>query len=176
MTREISELMDGELSPDTTTNLIVRMKQDGGLREDWGLYHLIGDALRQSAFYSPALMNTLSERLSTEPTVLAPRQHSLPQKLRNYLMSGAVAVAAVATVVWFGLRVVAEPPAVPVASHTPIVLPVQQGNPSAPLVAMPMQSRMNDYLLAHQEYSPTTAVQGVAGYVRNVPPEQVAGR
>jgi sigma-E factor negative regulatory protein RseA len=30
------------------------------------------------------------------------------------------------------------------------------------------QARVNEYLMAHQEYSPSTTLQGVAPYVRTV--------
>jgi sigma-E factor negative regulatory protein RseA len=169
MTSEISELMDGELPSQTTETLIVRMKQAGGMHDDWALYHLIGDTLRQSAFYSPALIRAVSQRLSSEPTVLAPRRRSLPEKIRTYAMSAVASVAAIAVVAWIGLRGITDQPAVQVASVVPVPVPA----PVQP-ISQPMSARMNDYLLAHHEFSPTTAVQGVASYVRTFQPEQGA--
>ena len=36
--------------------------------------------------------------------------------------------------------------------------------------------QLNDYLIAHQEYSPSTAIQGVAPYVRTVADSQREAR
>jgi sigma-E factor negative regulatory protein RseA len=35
---------------------------------------------------------------------------------------------------------------------------------------------MNDYLTAHQEFSPSTAMHGVASYVRTVPTDESIAR
>lgn len=178
MTREISELMDGELSSETMQNLIRRMKQDQRLREDWSLYHLIGDKLREIGVYSPALAGRVGERLVQEPTVLAPRRRMLTETLGRFAMTAAASLAAIAVVAWVALHGPQERPAAEVASAPPTIAQpaVQVAAPVQP-VSTPMPSRVNDYLIAHQEYSPTTAVQGVASYVRSVShPVQDAGR
>ena len=43
-------------------------------------------------------------------------------------------------------------------------------------VAVPAGEVANDYLLAHQRYSPSNAMQGVAPYVRTVSEERSAVR
>ena len=40
--------------------------------------------------------------------------------------------------------------------------------PQSQLAATPANGAVNDYLLAHQQFSPNTAMQGVASYVRTV--------
>jgi len=58
-------------------------------------------------------------------------------------------------------------------------LSVQIGSEPAPQMAMqqpselrpasfPVNRGMNDYLMAHQEFSPSTDVQGAASYIRTV--------
>lgn len=168
MTREISELMDGELSSESMASLIGRMKQDPGMGEDWSLYHLIGDQLRQAAFYSPALAARVRERLSGEPTVLAPKRPVLSEKARMYAMSVAASLAAVAVVAWIGLRGLVDQPVTEVAVVQPAAVQVQSAAVQVQPAGLPVPSRMNDYLLAHQELSSTTAMQGVAAYVRSV--------
>jgi sigma-E factor negative regulatory protein RseA len=39
--------------------------------------------------------------------------------------------------------------------------------PSA-VVSVPSEGAMNNYILAHQGFSPSTAIQGVAPYIRGV--------
>ncbi len=47
------------------------------------------------------------------------------------------------------------------------VLPVTQA-PATDLAQVPPPDATNDYLLAHQGYSPRNSLQGVAPYVRTV--------
>lgn len=158
MTLEISQLMDGELDVSAAASLIARMRQDPALRQDWALYHLAGDSMRQAGFFSPGLAARIGERLVGEPTILAPRRR-VPERLKRFVLSAAASVAAVAVVAWVGLRGPAEAPIAPVATA-----PV----PATVPTTLPMQARINDYLLAHQEYSPSTTVHGVGSYARTV--------
>ena len=43
------------------------------------------------------------------------------------------------------------------------------------ILRLPMPNRVNDYLLAHQEYSPSSVVHGVVPYVRTVSMTAEAG-
>ena len=49
---QLSALADGELAPDALTQLVVELSQQDTLREDWYIYHVVGDVLR-SASLSP---------------------------------------------------------------------------------------------------------------------------
>lgn len=159
MTLEISQLMDGELDDAAAAALIARMKQDPSLRRDWALYHLAGDSLRQAGFYSPGLTARVGERLAGEPTVLAPRPSISAERAKRLILPAAASLAAVAVVAWIGLRGPGDAPVAPIASAPA---------PAAAPASLPMQARINDYLLAHQEYSPSTAVHGVGSYARTV--------
>jgi sigma-E factor negative regulatory protein RseA len=46
--------------------------------------------------------------------------------------------------------------------------------PVAQLVSIPSNGNMNEYLLAHQGYSPSTTIQGVVPYIRSVSTSQPA--
>jgi sigma-E factor negative regulatory protein RseA len=165
MTREISELMDGELDATAAQALISRSKGASPLDEDWALYHLIGDTIRQQAFFSPRLLEQVSARLAAEPTVLVPRTRFGGQKFLRYA-AAAAAAAAVVAVAWIGIQAVGDAPGPQMAS-------VQE--PAARPASVPMPTRINDYLLAHQEYSPSSVVHGVAPYVRTVSMTPEAG-
>jgi len=161
MTIEISELMDGELDVPASDAIAARVSRDPRSREDWGLYHLIGDTMRHAAFFSPGLASGVSRRLAQEPVVLAPRRNSSLRKTLRWSLSAAASLAAVAVVAWVGLRTPPEPATGQVAAVAPAAPPVQQP-------AQAMTSAVNDYLVAHQEYSSRFAMQGVAPPVQAV--------
>ena len=74
MTREISELMDGELEGTEAQRLVSVLREEGEDRQAWRTYHLIGDALRDTRALSAGFSGRMWARLAEEPTVLAPRE------------------------------------------------------------------------------------------------------
>jgi hypothetical protein len=46
--------------------------------------------------------------------------------------------------------------------------------PEPPLVAVPLAQGVGDYLLAHQRFSPSLAIGGIAPYIRSVTEENGA--
>jgi sigma-E factor negative regulatory protein RseA len=164
MNEKLSAWMDGELEGDAARQLPSQLKRDAGLRGNWDSYHLIGDALR--GVRGPDLCARICARLDTEPTVLAPQRRSASEKVRRYALSAAASVAAVAFVGWLALP------------------GLQQGSTQVAAVtggevkqaAVPAGEGAKDYLLAHQRYSPSNAMQGVAPYVRTVAEQRSAVR
>jgi len=159
----ISAFMDGELEGHEAAGQVRRLKEDPQLLTAWETYHLIGDAMRGEAGYSPGLAVQISARLAAEPTVLAPRPRmQLRRNVRRLAISAAASIGGVALVAWLALF---DNPFVP-----PQNLAVNQAPPGAQtqLAATPANGAVNDYLLAHQQFSPSTAMQGVASYVRTV--------
>lgn len=165
---KISALMDGELDERQTEREFARVKQQGELRETWDIFHLIGDALRGERLLATELSRRFSERLALEPTVLAPRRRRA-RRTATYVLSAAASLAAVALVAWaaVSLTQTATPQAeVASAPAAPAVL-----SPRAPppqVASVPDEGRTSEYLLAHQGVSPSTAIQGVAPYIRSV--------
>ena len=164
MKENLSAWMDGELSGAQARPLPPQLKRDAGLRSDWDCYHLIGDALR--GVQGPDLCAKIRARLDAEPTVLAPRRRGTAEKLRWFALSAAASIAAVAFVGWMALSGVQQDS--PQIAATPAA-EVKQ-------VAVPAGEVANDYLLAHQRYSTSNAMQGVASYVRTVSEERSAVR
>jgi sigma-E factor negative regulatory protein RseA len=153
---EISLLMDGELDAHRVDGVC------SGLREarciaTWVCYHVIGDALRGSYPPTPGFSTRFAERLAAEPTVLAPQQ----RKAAPAAMALAVAatVAAVSVVGWVAFATI------PTAPSTVLSAARQAASVRA---ADARRQVDNEYLLVHQEYSPTTAIQGVRPYLRAV--------
>lgn len=174
MKQDISALMDGELEASQASSVIGQIGRNPGLQEQWAIYHLIGDAIRHSVEYPRDLTRKVSEKLEAEVTVLTPRRLPRRSSARVYVVSAAASVAAVAMVAWVMLQsapevarpVIAQPQSAPMATlvaTTPAVAQRTAGSSAAPL-----PRAIDEYLLAHQEYSPSTQIQGVAPYIRTV--------
>jgi sigma-E factor negative regulatory protein RseA len=141
MRERISELMDGELDERAAGEALDTLARDGNARAAWRMYHLIGDAMRE------ARPPTAAGR------VIALRRR-VPAK-RSFALALAASLAAVALVGWLAFAPAPERPA-PIAKA-----------PAAPAL-VPLPIAANDYLLAHQGFSPRMSLQGMAPYVRTV--------
>lgn len=157
MKQEISALMDGELFEDEAEGLLDRIKRDSEAHRDWDAYHLISDVLRQPEYIHCCLGAKVRERMQDEPTVLAPRGRAVNQKLRAVAMSAAASLAAVGVVAWMSLQI--GPEAAPQMA--------MQRSALRPASAQ-IQPKANDYLMAHQEFSPSIDMNGGASYIRTV--------
>ena len=162
MKSRISELMDGELDGDEAGAMLAALGKEGEARETWRAYHLISDALHDTRMLSPDFAARVAARLADEPTVLAPAPQPAPRRARWLALKAVASVAAVAIVGWlaFGPQQV---PQVPVA-EAPRAAAVAKSGP----VRVPPPAAADDYLLAHQRYSPRNSLQGMAPYVRTV--------
>ena len=157
MKQEISALMDGELFEDETENLLDRIKRDTDAHKDWEVYHLIGDVLRQPEHIHCGLSAKVRERMQDEPTVLAPRTRAVTQKIRTFALSAAASLVAVGVVAWMSLQINPK-------SDTQVAMQQMASQP----VNLKTQSRSNNYLMAHQEFSPSTEMNGGTSYIRAV--------
>lgn len=184
---KVSALMDGELSDAEAKGQISRLKQDADSRNQWETYHLIGDALRGDAPLSADFSRRMAQRLAQEPTVLAPRRQAAfhAHKLYTYAVSAAASVAGLALVAWVVISTGNVPTAgpqpqltrtapAPAAPVTALAPNMPSATSAAGLAAaqsvesVPNEGQSNEYLLAHQGISPSTAIQGVAPYIRTV--------
>lgn len=178
MKAKISMMMDGELGEREFDEALAALGQDDEARRAWRTYHLIRDVLHGEDVLAANLSDRLAARLIREPTVLAPRRAAQPAVRRQWMaLSAAASVAAVALVGWLALAPRPSPDAAPVAPSIASApqagtVPVQQVKLQA-AVRVPLPSSTDDYLLAHQGYSPRLTLQGVAPYVRTVSDEAV---
>ncbi|HEY0666277.1 MAG TPA: sigma-E factor negative regulatory protein [Gallionella sp.] len=158
MKQEISALMDGELFEDEVDHLLDQLKQDPRARKNWAAYHLIRDALRQPEHIHCDLSARVRERVKEEPTVFVPRGHAEKQRIRAFALSAVASLAAVGVVTWMSLQVGPE--------DMPQMAMQQQSMIRA--AKAEAQTRSNDYLMAHQAFSPSTDMSGGAYYIRTV--------
>jgi sigma-E factor negative regulatory protein RseA len=157
MGEEISRFMDGELDDDHVEGVCTQMRHPQGMAT-WMCYHVIGDTLRGAGAPTEGFAGRFSAKLAAEPTVVAPR----PRQARplTFAWAAAATVAAVSLVGWVAVGTIDTPSGGVVAKAREAV------NVRAATVrpkAIPA-----DYLLAHQEYSPTAPIQGVGPGLRSV--------
>ena len=162
----ISALMDGESRSGETQQAILRLKQSEECCDAWRTFHQIGDAMRGDLLLREDFIARFHARMESEPTQLAPRV--IWRKSASYALSAAASLAAIAVVLTLVLADNPLKPQPQIAVQE-IAAPViaQVDTPPRPVAAAD-QGRISEYLMAHQEYSPSTAFQGVVPYVRTV--------
>jgi sigma-E factor negative regulatory protein RseA len=154
--------MDGEVEGAEALGQVNRLKQDDRLRAAWATYHVIGDTLRgEKLWFSQDFGENFKARLSEEPTILAPHAAKPTQSfVRRFALPAAASVGGMMLVAWLALF---NNPFAPPKENLAGIAPVQVDAKSR--IA---SQEVNDYLLAHQQFSPGATLQGVASYVRTV--------
>jgi Meckel syndrome type 1 protein len=156
MNEAISALMDGELEGGAADDALELLRRNGEAASTWRLYHLMSDAMHgQRQVLSARFVERVAARLATEPAVLSPGALPGRTPMQRYALAAAASLAAVALVGW--LAFAPQPRPQP---------PVAQAQPPAITVSLP--DAANDYLLAHQGFSPRMSLLGIAPYVRTV--------
>jgi len=170
MKDKISALMDGELDDKSTAEMIDSLGRDGEALHAWRTYHLISDAMRDSRMLSDGFTGRVAARLSAEPALLAPgRRQAEPR--RWLVLSAAASVAAVSLVGWLAFapqRDAGSPQAQRAQTPAAVTPALRSVAGKKPPAIVPLPSGTNDYLLAHQGFSPRASLQGMAPYVRTV--------
>jgi sigma-E factor negative regulatory protein RseA len=157
MGEDISRLMDGEID-DAELDAVCEKLKRGDAMATWVCYHVIGDQLRGAGTPASGFSRRFAARLAAEPTVLAPQRREPAQPV-VWAWAAAAGVAAVALVGWvaFGtLQPQAE--AMAKAGEAASIRPVQFTGRTVPA----------DYLMAHEEFSPTAPPQGAGAHLRSV--------
>jgi sigma-E factor negative regulatory protein RseA len=165
MEENLSALVDGELNADALSGFVVRVGLDQGLARRWADYHLIGDVLRGTVV-RPFEIERFRAALAKEPTVYAPGAAGrwTPSVPLRRTLSFAAAAAAIVFVGWMAWPMVQGGP----IQHLAAGAKIEQVQPVAQAAAIPSARGVEDYLLAHQRFSPSFAIQGAAPYVRLV--------
>lgn len=143
-----------------------RISERSTMREVLEAYfHLIGVALRGEYLPSRDFSQRVTQRLAQERTVLAPPRSAV-KRITAYALSVAASLSAIALAGWIAFfnNPLTPQPEIAKAPNTP----PPAAAPSIRLASVPSDGRMNEYLIAHQEFSPSTAILGVAPYLRSV--------
>ncbi len=176
----LSALMDDELDERATDGELDRMKSDPQREEAWATYHMIGDALRGQIGPVQGIDERVRVMLADEPTVLAPRTRRMNRFTQRVVLPLAASVCGIAVVAWLALSnnsaispanntmppdVLATAPEVVQQSNETIAATFEAGGTESTGFAA---DDMSAYLMAHLQFSPSTAIQGVVPYVRTV--------
>lgn len=153
MESRISALVDGELEQEEANALLAAVKEQPGLQQEWQLFHLIGDALRQTPPLAPDFSARFAAQLAKEPTVLSPHRFTQPRR-PLLALSAAASVAAVSLVAWVALQF-------NTAGSGPAV---QSTAVEASMASAAPAANVSSYLIAHQEYA--HAAQETSAYQR----------
>lgn len=132
---------------------------------NWDTFRLIGDAVRGEYLLSKDFSQRMTQPLAQEPIVLAPRRSAV-KRITGYALSVAASLSAIALVGWiaFFINPLTPRPENAKAPNTPPAA----GARSTQLASVSSDGTMNEYLIAHQEFSPSTAILGFAPYLRSV--------
>jgi sigma-E factor negative regulatory protein RseA len=165
----ISAFMDGETSPIEAHQAILRLKRNDPCCETWKTFHLIGDVMRGDLVLRDDFTVRIRSLLQQEPTALVPR--FIWRKTTRLALSAAASLAAVAVILTL---VLTDNPLKPqsqlvVAPKPEIIRDTQTAALPQPVPAA-NQRRVNEYLMAHQGFSPSTTLQGLVLYARTVQP------
>ncbi|MFA6313120.1 MAG: sigma-E factor negative regulatory protein [Sterolibacterium sp.] len=152
---ELSSMVDNELDTDDQHALLVVLHSDGNMRASWDSYMLLGDALRGSPELATDLTASVMNALRNEATILAVPKRQAAGGFRS-VAALAASLAGVAFVGWLAL----SPPT------SQVSMAPSAKTPSPPIAST--SARMQEYLMAHQAYSPSSRIQGGASYIRTV--------
>ena len=145
MTQELSSLMDGELDTPQAERAIRSCCASEDLKQNWYLYHAIGDAMRGQAPRKLAMPDDVLESLKTQPTVLAPRPRQ--GSFARIAMAAAASVATVGAVGWLWSQ-----GGMIGGSAGPVVAKGASGiQPVANKVRVEPAMDVQDYLAAHRQ-------------------------
>ncbi|MCB1948611.1 sigma-E factor negative regulatory protein [Nitrosomonas sp.] len=123
MKNKVSELMDGELDSTDASKIIEALKKEQNLHQEWEIYHLIGDILRQPDTLPTNLTQRVRQQLDTEPTVLRPNK-PIRENSKTKVFAFATAASVVAMVsAWLVMNDV-------YLQTQPIVVAEQSNNPA----------------------------------------------
>jgi sigma-E factor negative regulatory protein RseA len=155
MKQELSSLMDGELDTLESDRAIRSCCGSEELKQDWYLYHAIGDAMRGQAPRRLELPGGLLESLKTQPTVLAPRR-PMQTTVARVAMAAAASVATIGVVGWIGSQGGTGTGVPTVAKSSSPIQPVaNKAAVQAPLLPV------DDYLTAHRQMPSPESVRAV---------------
>lgn len=180
---QLSTLIDDELDPVEMEVAFGALTDNRELRAAWDRYHLIGDALRGEPLNRDVLSvaQRVRERLDAESVV--PTSHPRHRMPRHWL--APVAGSALAASVALTVLVVApeffkegDPEPLKLAEEAPLepLLLAEEVSSPPPLYVdrtgtywslkrPEVETKLNSFLVNHQEYAPATGIKGYATFV-----------
>lgn len=168
----ISVFADGETSDEQLEIALAELRNDDE-KATWALYHQIGDLLRSDEMAIPlsaGFSAGMAARLAAEPALMAPAVAARARRsgIRRIALPGVLAAAA-AAVAFVGtpqlmVAMQGTAPAVAVVSDSGVAR-TALGASAVPAGAVMRDQGIDEYLMAHQRFSPS--VYSSAQYARS---------
>jgi sigma-E factor negative regulatory protein RseA len=168
---KLSALMDGELGGPLASGLLDRIGRDQELRAAWERYHLIAHVVRGEAVHPDArgLANSIGEALRREPIRMPRRPSPTPMSTRLAPFGGAALAAAAAFLAVFAVPNLMQGPEAPTSK--PLQRQAASSAPATGLVERrwdldrpELASKLDLFLVNHQESAPAAGVKGMLPY------------
>jgi len=176
---QVSAFLDGELPDSETELLLKRLTRDGELRESFGRFALIGEAIRGAshAYLTKGFAGRVNLAIDGEPVPAIGQvaQIRAPRWWRPFAGAAVAAGVAAVAVVAFHQRadepvraaapvqraaaVLAQASAAPQTPREAISYTVPAPPPATPAAMAP--ARLTNYVLAHSRYSSVLGQRGV---------------
>lgn len=181
----ISALLDDEIPTEYIIEAIDQIQKEDYLRETWRRYQLIGDLMRGEVPVgsSAGVANSVKAEMKSVPAVtphpllIKPRRWSRkrwPRHIAGGLLAASVAALSVILLPRFTISSLDEPEPVRVAVKPNISSSMikQTGTYWENLDMKKVESKLNRYLMEHNEFASPTGMQGVLPYASFVAYDQ----
>ncbi|MES9924231.1 MAG: sigma-E factor negative regulatory protein [Candidatus Thiodiazotropha endolucinida] len=177
----LSALVDDEISEHEISGEINKLKNAQESQDIWSRYHLIGDAMRNELgqIHDPEMARSISQSIENEPIVLAPAALKPRSSNKKRAFTGlAVAASLTAAAVVMAPQLInpgsseapnqlASSDQLPISNQRPesnTIYVAENGTRWKLLKKPKVESRLNDYLLNHQDLSPSSNIKGIMPY------------
>jgi sigma-E factor negative regulatory protein RseA len=178
LNEQLSALMDDECATPELGLALRRLSGNAELKACWQRYHLIGDTLRNNL---PQRVGTeFSERvhdlIAAEPPLVRPVRSNREQ-LRPIAGWAAAASISIAVGLGFSNLWTSENSSIPTDTIAINQIPqvpepeIQDSSVIPPVAAASVSnpdSRLNNYLIDHNEYSSVSSIRGIVPYMHTV--------
>lgn len=174
LNEKLSAFVDGELRE--TDQLLRKLASDHEASQQWQRYHLIRDAMQGKLSRQPEcdISTQLREAIAGEPVIFTPLWRRIHPRFIMKQAAGFAVAAAVGTLAVLSVQQVQlnNAPATTVAVAQPTVSERQQIRQVTVKkfnrLDAAVESKLNGYLVNHNEYSASARMNGLMPYTRIV--------
>lgn len=161
-------LLDGELDPEASRELLDRIESDPELGKQWWRYCVIRESMKSGRIIMPDanFVARVGSALADEPTIVAPRPRF--RRIPERLVTGALAAGLLLMAVLVGLSLNQPHPLITKGSD--LLAAAALRPPSA---RSPIDPEFREYLVTHYETAYLAGAQGMLPSVRLVSSDSV---
>lgn len=172
--QHVSALVDEEIDPALVQATVAALESNEGLSDAWERYHLVGAALRSEPIRQEyrQIASLVSARIAEEPATISSIAAPGRRSSRLGPFAGAALAASAAFFAVFAVPQFFDPQPV---SRVPAVAGATSAPPKQFLIASPVQrwhvvdepaleSKLDRFLVNHQEQSPASGMKGFLPY------------